>query len=273
MIIGITGRIGSGKDTVGKIIQYLTANYSIEEIVSIFDNKEVITDYKLLPFSDETSWQIKKFAKKLKQIVSLLTGIPEEDLEKQEVKDRLLTEEWWQPSYKQSYPVPFKPTVRELLQRIGTDAMRNIIHPNIWVNALFSEYKPNHPILNGGKYLYTGFNCICCNKETKVDSFICDDCLKYANRPNWIITDVRFPNEADAILERDGILIRLERDLHYTISDYKVHEQRLKGFYPEHYSETALDSYSKFTETITNNGSIEELTQKVKTVLQKHKLI
>jgi dephospho-CoA kinase len=27
MVIGISGRIGSGKDTVGKIIQYLTSDY------------------------------------------------------------------------------------------------------------------------------------------------------------------------------------------------------------------------------------------------------
>lgn len=31
------------------------------------------------------------------------------------------------------------------------------------------------------------------------------------NFPNWIIADVRFPNEAQAILDRKGILIRVNR--------------------------------------------------------------
>lgn len=87
MIIGISGKLGSGKDTVGKIIQYLTSNEY---------NKMSYSSFCLL----ETRWYnsndfiIKKFAGKLKQIVSILTGISVEDLEKEEVKNSVLGEEW-----------------------------------------------------------------------------------------------------------------------------------------------------------------------------------
>jgi hypothetical protein len=32
-------------------------------------------------------------------------------------------------------------TPRELLQIIGTDCIRDRVHPNAWVNALFADYK------------------------------------------------------------------------------------------------------------------------------------
>lgn len=38
MIIGISGKIGSGKDTVGKIIQYLTTNKETLEINPIVNH-------------------------------------------------------------------------------------------------------------------------------------------------------------------------------------------------------------------------------------------
>lgn len=66
--------------------------------------------------------------------------------------------------------------LREFIQVLGTDAMRKVIHPNIWVNALFSEFT--------------------------------DD-------SKWIITDVRFPNEVEKIKEKGGIIIRIGRPLYF----------------------------------------------------------
>ena len=63
MIIGINGKIGAGKDTVGTIIQ------------------------GLLLTSKKKSFEIKKFAGKMKQIASLLTGIPVVKFEDQEFKE------------------------------------------------------------------------------------------------------------------------------------------------------------------------------------------
>lgn len=69
--------------------------------------------------------------------------------------------------------------------------------------------------------------------------------------PNWIITDVRFPNEAQAIKDRGGIMIRIERP---------GVESHCGGQHP---SETALDNYN-FDYVIENEGSIDELIQKIK---------
>jgi hypothetical protein len=99
-------------------------------------------------------------------------------------------------------------TVRELLQKLGTEAMRNGLHTNAWVNATFANFS-------------------------------------YYSK--WLITDVRFPNEAAAIIEKGGILVRLQRN-----SDTG-----------DHPSETALDDYD-FKIVIENTGSLSELIQKAR---------
>ena len=77
---------------------------------------------------------------------------------------------------------------------------------------------------------------------------------------NSIITDVRFLNEANAIKERGGILIKIERD---------------NGTESTHISETALDSYDidTFDYTINNNGTLEDLAKKVNAILKIEGLI
>lgn len=63
-IIGISGRMGSGKNTVGDIIK------------------------KLCLTNNGPKYEQKSFAGKLKQIASLLTGIPVEKFEDQEFKKK-----------------------------------------------------------------------------------------------------------------------------------------------------------------------------------------
>ena len=41
------------------------------------------------------------------------------------------------------------------------------------------------------------------------------------NYPNWLITDVRFPNEVDAIKERQGIIIRINREYLKTSKEWQ----------------------------------------------------
>src|SRR6187549_2106853 len=119
MIIGISGYIGSGKDTIGSIIQ-----------------AEAVED-----------WEIKKFAGKLKQIASLLTGIPVQKFEDQEFKKTYLGEEW--SIFEPSGPLTNSPfvagemklmSIRTFLQRLGTEGIRTGVHTNAWVNALFADY-------------------------------------------------------------------------------------------------------------------------------------
>lgn len=255
MIIGINGHIGSGKDTVGKIIQYLAYN-------EIYKNKagdhtvDIPAAIRAGAKGSEralnvySGWQIKKFAGKLKQIASLLTNIPVEHLEYPEVKNNFLPLEWGYEvttrditDAHNGYPsttVHYRMSVRELLQKLGTDAIRNGLHTETWVNALFVDYleeADTYLPLNLGPQL-----------------------------PNWIITDMRFPNEMDAIIKRGGITIRVNR--------FKSSEDHAgPGGTHLHSSEIALDDYNKFHYRIDNNGTIEELVGAVKVVMAGVKLL
>lgn len=106
-------------------------------------------------------------------------------------------------------------TPRIILQRIGTEIGRNL-HEDIWITAAFADL---HPL------------------------------------GNYVFTDVRFPNEADAIDNKGGILIRVERP--GIISD------------DQHPSETALDNYSNWDYVIVNDGTIQNLADKVMIMMEK----
>ena len=188
-LIGISGKISSGKDLAGKILNDLSGD--------IFENK--------------------KFADKLKDIVCMLIGCTREQLEDREFKEKELGEEWRQ-YFNDDYDLVCEKestfssllTPRKLLQLFGTEAGRQVIHNNIWVNALFADY----------------------DTSSNYDS-------------NWIITDVRFPNECQAIKDRGGIVIKINRD---------------SDVVDNHSSETALDNYDGFDFVVDNNGSIDDLT-------------
>lgn len=176
-LIGISGRIGSGKDLTGNIIQYLTTG----EVSKVFTFEEWVN--KPHYSRDAAPWQIKKFAAKMKQCVSIITGIPVEDLEKIEVKNSLIGTDWGDITY------------RKLLQLLGTEVGRCIL-PDFWINALFSRYTK------------TALNWDA-DGNTTVEAY-----------PNWIITDCRFENEIKAIYIRGGITIRLQRNSQNVVSDH-----------------------------------------------------
>ena len=225
MIVSISGRIGSGKDTVGEIIQQLRP---------------------------QQGYEVKKWAGKLKDIVCLLLGCTREQIEDREFKEKELGEEWdvirRGGNNSLLHPDDFpeleyeKLTPRKLLQLLGTECGREIIHPNIWVNALMIEYKREvivEPISEENRAKYNvGFDP---QFQARYDY------------PNWLITDTRFPNELEAVKQRGGVTLRIVRD-----TDDKE---------ATHASETALDN-AKFDYTIRNNGTIEDLTEEVKIFLE-----
>jgi hypothetical protein len=303
MIIGISGKMQSGKNTVASIVQYLIAQPKLKEegfnpsVELWLEDTQKLRDC-------ESGWKQKAFATKLKQIVSILTGIPVENLEEQEVKNRVLGEDWWYCQFRdtsngktwrenlltheeiQNYlntctnrtvsDGVVKPTVRQLLQEIGTEAMRNVIHPNVWVNALMSDYKAfskgKAHNLKDWSELYTHKECKSCKKSYSgyKRQFLCKECIEDKNiqfYPNWIITDTRFPNEMEAVKDKGGITIRVNRpNPKGIVDDFINSEQNL------HLSETALDNH-EFDYVIDNSGNIEELIEKVKVMLQEFKLI
>jgi hypothetical protein len=231
-IIAINGLIGSGKDAIGKMIQYINS-HNVGD-VSI---QQALDDYKHHEqwLEEQSGWEIKKFAGKLKQIASLLTGIPVEKFEDQEFKKTFLSSEWGTIKDNPLNVIPafeyvqFNElmSVREFLQKLGTEAMRNGLHTNVWVNALFADYVPNWKFEGEGIEI--------------------DDVSLIKAYPNWIITDMRFPNEMEAVKERGGITVNVIRP----------------GISPgTHESDFALVG-AKFDYEIINDGSIEQLFEKV----------
>lgn len=234
MIIGINGKIGSGKDTVGKIIQHLTSDWSDEKFQDT-DMLEIRSNFK-----------IKKFAGKLKQTASLLTGIPVEAFEDQEFKKTNLSDEWSSLQQSGRSKVWAHMTVREFLQKLGTEAMRDGLHTNVWVNALFADYRNFH-----------------------TDKFSVRQGINEPEYPKWIITDMRFPNEMEAVVAKGGITIRVVRPHGYTNPHTGEYKEMPLSY---HSSETALDGHTMHYDII-NDGTIEDLIEKVKEILIKENII
>lgn len=202
-LIGISGKMGSGKDEVGETIQRLATPKGSNR------REDGIT----IPY-----YTIKKFALKVKEVASLLTGIEVERFEDQNFKSQELNNDWHFDDHTL--------TGREMLQKVGTEVVRSI-HPNAWINALFIDYildLRRVSNIQGGTTIANAY-------------------------PNWIITDVRFPNEANAIRDRGGVVIRVNRPT--IVID-------------QHPSEISLDDYKKFDYIIENTGSLDDLHRNVK---------
>ena len=179
MIIGISGKACSGKDTAAKMLEVLYANPDIS-----------YEDFANRKYKNFVDIQVMHFADILKETVQALFGIGEWETNTQEGKK--ITISW------------IGKTVRELLQEVG-QGLRDAIDPDLWIKALFANTE--------------GWS-------------------------NYIIADVRYPNELEAIKERDGILIRIDRN---------------GAGAGNHSSETALDDYNDWDVHIENNGSLESL--------------
>lgn len=182
MIIGISGKLYSGKDTLAKyLLKYA------EDVAGIH-------------------FDVKSFAYKLKKTGAFLTGTPEEWWFSQEGKNKLLPE--------------WNMTIGQFQQKLGTEAMRDTIHKDGWVIALMSEYQ-----------FYS----------------------------KWIVTDVRFPNEAKAIKDKNGILIRVDGD--------PTGERKKSTRDLNHPSETSLDQYPDFDYKIQNIAPLSYLEQQAKSII------
>lgn len=231
-IIAISGYSGSGKDLVGRIIQLLHARreHTNSQLLEILQNYETNQWW----IEELCGWEIKKFAGKLKEIASMLTGIPIQKFEDQEFKKTNLGKQWNAPipgeDWQDGKPVDVPMSVRQFLQKLGTDGLRDGLHQNVWVNALFADYTPIHTDHVEGGFEY----------------------------PNWILTDCRFPNEAKAVKEKGGIIIRIDRPGVTAVN--------------AHPSETGLDDWA-FDAQIINDGSVEDLFFNVKQILEEQSIL
>jgi hypothetical protein len=76
---------------------------------------------------------------------------------------------------------------------------------------------------------------------------------------------MRFPNEIAAVELREGITIRVNRPA-------IMQENKAGVVAPLHPSETALDD-AKFDYIIENDGTLDELVEKVRAILIREKII
>lgn len=104
----------------------------------------------------------------------------------------------------------FSDLIRGMLQRLGTECGRELISDNIWVNAALKGL----------------------DSESKV-----------------VMTDARFPNEAQAIVDLGGEVWRINRT---GVGPINMHP-----------SETSLDNWT-FDVTIDNDGTLEEYHEKIR---------
>ena len=146
------------------------------------------------------NWETKMFAGKLKEILCILFGCTMEQLEDSDFKNSPLPDEFQHLSFGMIR------TYRWALTHIGTDMFKEQFDPLIWINALMREYKLGEPFQTG----------------TTPENLVWQE----PDFPNWLITDVRFPEEAQAIKDKGGIVLRINRPIkpmiitHY--EDYDV---------------------------------------------------
>lgn len=169
MLIGISGYARSGKDTFAG---FLVQDHGFKKIAFADLLKEVV--YVLNP------------------IVDPIVGFRVNDF----VDD-----------YGWDYAKENVPEIRKLLQRMGTEAGRNLLGEDIWVDAAFR------------------------NMESGTD---------------YCISDMRFPNEAQRIVDNKGLTVRINRTGVGPINN--------------HWGEIALDDWS-FDHIVNNDSNLDYLRE------------
>lgn len=147
MIVGVNGTKGAGKDTLGA---YLVDNYGFERLSFAAALKESAAHLFGLPIEFWENWKNEP-----KAVITV--EVPHDDPE-----DEFFT----------SIETVTQITVREFLQRYGTESHRDVFGDNFWVDFLLSKADPDK---------------------------------------DYVITDARFENELKAIQDLGGTTIRVER--------------------------------------------------------------
>lgn len=181
MYIGLSGKAGSGKDTVyGMILDMLASA-----------DPDSPTVYNM------------KFAAHLKQMAADMLGVPASNFESQEFKAQVI------PTSEEGM------TNRDFLLELGTGLMRKV-DSHYWIKRAFR------------------------------------DC-HYSDEDYYIFTDTRFLNEANAIRERGGVIIRVNMFGNEGV---------------DHISDKALDDYKFDFEINSVKGDLEQLRKQVAIILQ-----
>lgn len=209
--------------------------------------KDTTADYLI----SEHGWDEKlSFAKNLKDMCQAIFFLSDDDVHTQEGKERLFPTPvtftqrnlgsvlYWMSQTHKNYPLlkgsrehvatmvgTELTTPRHILQFVGTDICRHII-PTYHLDIVIKK-------------------------------------IQDSPDKNFIITDIRFPNEGDLVLdELGGSVVRIVRD---TISDENIDRT--------HKSETAMLDWGRFTDVIDNQqDGLGFLYEEVNDLLERQKL-
>lgn len=181
-LIGLSGYAQCGKDTVGNLL------------VQRFG-------YTRRAFAD----RMKEIGLAIDPIIDFLHGSPPIETRAVRLSEIVGAVGWERAKH--------NPEVRQFLQRIGTEAGRALLGPDVWVDLLFADFQPED---------------------------------------TWVITDVRFKNEATRIITEGGSMIRINRP----------------GVEPpnDHLSEHDLADWN-FDFVIENDGELDDLEDAVDSLL------
>lgn len=157
-------------------------------------------------------WEIHAFADKLREVLYTLNPMVEPGVQRAfgtEAQPARLRDIIDQYDWNGYKQTPYNGEIRRLIQTMGTECGRGLLGQNVWVDATLKDYWAS---------------C------------------------QWIIPDVRFPNEVNAIEALGGTVIRVSKP---GVGPLNNHE-----------SETALES-SAFLD-LSNDGSVDDLHTKMR---------
>jgi len=201
MIIGLCGFADSGKGTVG---DFLESRYEFKQI---------------------------SFASTLKDTVSIMFGWSRDLLEGQNSESRVWRERedpYWTKKF------GYKVTPRNMLQKMGTEVIRNNLHDSFWLYSLEHKIEP---------------------------------------KQNYVITDIRFPNEIDFLKSMNGYLVRVRRGIEPDWKNDAIADLRgnrigpLGSLMTEKWPKVHISEWnwldSPFECVLANDGTVNDLLSEV----------
>lgn len=194
MIVGIHGKIGSGKQALA------------------IEMARHLRSFGYAPY-------YRIWAGKLKQVVQTLTGVEMVTDIDNDFEDGISD---YTQEQKNIYIKEYDMTIGRMLQVIGTDLFRDHFSKRTWIDAMMREY---YSTQHNGRMVA------------------------------WIVPDTRFPNEADEIIDAAGgsviTVFRTNNDVRETSTRNLNHE-----------SETAMDNYTRFFRSVSNDGTLNDLSKR-----------
>jgi len=237
ILIGISGKMNSGKNYAALIMQHTMKhapyNSPLEQFLknaasyNVKDYGEGISNLKAIAFADS-----------LKQVAGLLLGVNPLKFNEREFKDSKLSKDW-------DLVAPTILITEADLETFLTkeEAAKTLKENYVEMIGSPGYYYPNHMMaFYTGRSLLTSLGDALRGIHPNI--FVNALLNKLDPKKSYVITDVRFPNEAKAIKAKGGTILRIERSLKERTNGNSIETSKLA-----HPSETALDSY-KFDKTI-----------------------